>query len=48
MEEYFLNKMNPFIALMMEAKVTSETSVNLYQTTRRSISKYSHLQDEAR
>jgi hypothetical protein len=32
------------MALMMEAVSTSETSVNFYQTTRRSIPKDSHLQ----
>jgi hypothetical protein len=32
------------IALMMEAANTSETSVNLYQTTRRNIPEDSHLQ----
>jgi hypothetical protein len=31
------------IALMMEAASTSETSVNFYQTTRRSIPEDSHL-----
>jgi hypothetical protein len=34
------------IALMMEAASTSETSVNFYQTTRRSISEDSHLQQK--
>jgi hypothetical protein len=32
------------IALMMEAAITSETSVNFYQTTRRNIPEDSHLQ----
>jgi hypothetical protein len=31
------------IALMTEAAVTSETSVNFYQTTRRNISQDNHL-----
>jgi hypothetical protein len=32
-----------FIALMMEAANTSETSVNFYETTRRNITEDSHL-----
>jgi hypothetical protein len=32
------------IALMMEAVSISETSVSIYQTTRRDISEVSHLQ----
>jgi hypothetical protein len=35
---------NVAIALMMEAVITSETSVNFYHTTRRNISEDSHLQ----
>jgi hypothetical protein len=31
------------IALMMEAVITSKTSVNFYETTRRKIQKDSHL-----
>jgi hypothetical protein len=34
------------IALMMEAEITSETSVNFYQTTRRNIPDDSYLQRE--
>jgi hypothetical protein len=33
-----------FIALMLEAESTSETSVNFYQTTRHNITKDGHLQ----
>jgi hypothetical protein len=33
------------IALMMEAASTSETSVNIYQTTRRNNPEDSHLHD---
>jgi cell division protein FtsL len=33
-----------FIALMMEAVSTSETSVNVFHTTRRNIPEESHLQ----
>jgi hypothetical protein len=33
------------IALMMEAISTSETSVDIYQTTRRNIPEDSHLQE---
>jgi hypothetical protein len=33
------------IALMMEAKSTSETSENFYQTTQRNIPADSHLQE---
>jgi hypothetical protein len=32
-----------FIALMMEAAITSETSINFYQTTRRNNTEDSHL-----
>jgi hypothetical protein len=32
-----------FVALMMEAASTSETSVNLYQSTRRNNPEYSHI-----
>jgi hypothetical protein len=34
------------IAMMMEAAVTSETSVNFYQTTRSNSLEDRHLQDE--
>jgi hypothetical protein len=34
------------IALMMEAVETSETAINFYQTTRRSIPENNHLQDD--
>jgi hypothetical protein len=34
-----------FIALMMEAVQTSETSVNIHQTTRRNNPKYRHLRE---
>jgi hypothetical protein len=37
------SKFMRFIALMMEAASTSETLVNLYQTTRRNIPEDSHL-----
>jgi hypothetical protein len=36
--------MPPSTALMMEAVSTSETSVSVYQTTRRNIAEGSHLQ----
>jgi hypothetical protein len=35
--------MEALIALMLEAASASETSVNVYQTTRRNIPKDSHL-----
>jgi hypothetical protein len=37
-----------FIALMMEAASTSETSVNFYQTTRRNNPEGSHLHTRRR
>jgi hypothetical protein len=37
-----------FIALLMEAASTSETSVHFYQTTRRNISEDSHLHTRRR
>jgi hypothetical protein len=39
-------KKKEFIALMMEAARTSETSVNFYQTTRRYNPEDSHLHEE--
>jgi hypothetical protein len=38
----------PAITLMMEAASTSETSVNLYQITRRNNPGYSHIQTSYR
>jgi hypothetical protein len=35
------------IALMMEAVITSETSVNFYQTTWRNIPEDSHFQEKS-
>jgi hypothetical protein len=44
MTDYSILFQRPFIALMMEAVITSETSVNFYQTTRRNNSEDSYFQ----